>query len=421
MKKIFVSVGLVAVGAAGLQSANAQSMDASASPKIWNASATLRGFYDDNYTYSHNKSSSFGFQVNPSISANLALQQTDIGIRYTYGMYYYQKREDIGQNPIDHTHQADLWVDHAFNARWKANVTDSLAIGQDPKLLDGSGAVTRSGGNNLANRARVAVDTDWTPQFSTEIHYGNNLYIFSKNSYGDGVSAAALLNRIEQDGGIDFQWHFQPETMGFVGYDFTAVRYNGDAPIVASGYPYVSADRDHNSHYAYVGIQHQFTPSLKGMARGGVVDTDNYNDPVSPSTSLAPYADVNLTYTYLPGSYLQAGFTQNINSTDVAFQNGGNGGLTLYQQSSTFYADINHQFTPKLTGSVNSQYQYSSYKGGGGNGSGDNYVSVDLNLNYQIDTHLSANAGYNFGDLSSDISGRGYTRNMVYIGLGANY
>ncbi len=157
------------------------------------------------------------------------------------------------------------------------------------------------------------------------------------------------------------------------------------------------------------------------MARGGVVDTDNYNDPVSPSTSLAPYADVNLTYTYLPGSYLQAGFTQNINSTDVAFQNGGNGGLTLYQQSSTFYADINHQFTPKLTGSVNSQYQYSSYKGGGGNGSGDNYVSVDLNLNYQIDTHLSANAGYNFGDLSSDISGRGYTRNMVYIGLGANY
>ena len=49
MKKIFVSIGLAA-SAAGLSSVFAQGME-SATPKLWNVSGTLRGFYDDNYNY----------------------------------------------------------------------------------------------------------------------------------------------------------------------------------------------------------------------------------------------------------------------------------------------------------------------------------------------------------------------------------
>lgn len=404
-------------------------MEAAAPPKVWNVSSTLRGFYDDNYSVAHDKKGSFGFEVSPSLSANVALQQTDIGIKYTYGMYYYQQRAENGMNPIDHTHQADLWVDHAFNERWKGNVTDSFVVAQDPKLVDG-GAVTRVGGNNVANRAKASISTDWTRQFSTDTHYGNNLFVYSDSASTNNVPAgtdpsqAALLNRIEQNVGADLQWHFQPETMGFIGYAFSWVRYTGDQQI-AQPYlgviPYYSDARNYNSHYGYVGVQHKFTPSLSGQARGGASYTDNYNDPISASTSVAPYADINLTYTYVPGSYVQAGFTQDINATDVVAP-GSDGHLTQYQQSSVFYMDITHRFTPKITGSLISQYQYSKFQDGlYQNDTGDSSVSVGVNLTYQIDRHFSANAGYNFDDLSSSVPGRSYTRNRIYVGLGASY
>ena len=46
---------------------------------------------------------------------------------------------------------------------------------------------------------------------------------------------------------------------------------------------------------------------------------------------------------------------------------------------------------------------------------------LGLRLTYQINTHLSVDAGYNFDDVTSEIAGYSYTRNRVYLGLTANY
>ena len=443
MKKIFVSVGLAAAGVAGWSSASAQSLEAGATPKLWNVSASLRGFYDDNYAVAQNKKGSFGFEFTPSVSANVDLPQTDIGVKYTLGLYYYLQRANVGLNPLDVTHQGDLWVDHAFNERWKLNLADSLAVGQDPQLVQG-GAVVRVAGNNLANRAQATLNTEWTKPFSTATHYGNNLFIYQNNNNsptnGANPSNAALLNRIEQNAGIDLQWHFSPETIGFVGYNYSWVRYSGNAEIAipynAAPMPwlyYFSDNRDYNTHYGYVGVSHEFGPSLSGSARGGVSDTETLHEydiqhggpngylSGPSSTSLAPYADLSLTYTYLPGSYVQAGFTHNINSTDVATPSATTGLLTAYQESSVFYMDINHRFNSKLSASLLGQYQYSTYKEGAYNGEGDSTVRAGINLNYLINRHFSADVGYSFDDLISSIPGRANTRNRVYIGLTANY
>lgn len=430
MKKIFVSVGLAAAGAAGLTSAMAQSMEAGATPKMWNVAGTLRGFYDDNYSVSHDKKGSFGFEVSPSVSANLDLKQTDIGIRYTFGAYYYQQRADNGMDAFDYTHQGDLWLDHAFSGRVKLNLADTFAVAQDPQLVDG-GAVTRAEGNNLANHAKATLNVDWTRQFSTATYYGNDLYVYSANTttnalVGTDPTTAALLNRMEQRVGNDFQWHFQPETMVFIGYAYSWVRYTTDGQKIAEsqGAPpfadYYSDARNYNAHYGYVGMSHQFSPNLSGTGRVGATYTDLYNDPVSPTKSWTPYADLSLVYTYIPGSYMQAGYRQDINSTDVVAPDN-SGHLTQYQQSSMFYFDINHRFTPKVTGSLVSQYMYSSYKQGAYGGQGDSDVSAGVNLTYQINRHFSCEAGYNFDKLFSNINGRDNTRNRVYIGLGANY
>jgi hypothetical protein len=199
MKKIIVSVGLAA-GAAGLSSALAQSLDV-VSPKLWNVSANLRGFYDDNYTVGNSKKGSAGIEFSPSVSANLDLQQTDLGIRYTFGMYYYFQRERDGIDPLDYTHQADVWLDHAFDETLKLNLSDSIVIAQDPQLVQG-GSVVRVSGNNVANNAKLNLTKEWTRQFSTATHYGNNLVIYSYSgstndpTSGTNPSQAALLNRI---------------------------------------------------------------------------------------------------------------------------------------------------------------------------------------------------------------------------------
>ena len=171
MKNFFVTVGLIAAGTASLQAAYApeSSSSSSTSSDMWSVSGTLRGFYDDNYETASSgaKVGSFGFEFSPRVSLNVPLQQTELGIRYIYGLYYYQRREDLGENPIDQSHQFDLWVDHAFNECWQANVQDSFVIGQEPELIDpNTSLLRRVDGNNVRNTGTFTLHTDWTRHFT---------------------------------------------------------------------------------------------------------------------------------------------------------------------------------------------------------------------------------------------------------------
>src|SRR5208282_254676 len=98
-----------------------------------------------------------------------------------------------------------------------------------------------------------------------------------------GASLAGLLDRVEQSVAIDFKWHVGPETTLFVGYQLSIDNYIGNEPIAITPIItpsfngiYHSQDRDSLTHYGYAGIEHQFTANLGGMARGGVLYTDNY-------------------------------------------------------------------------------------------------------------------------------------------------
>ncbi len=440
MKKLFVSAGLVAVGATALQSALADSVT---SPKYWNVSATLRGFYDDNYAFGPGgNQGSFGIEASPSVSFHMPLQQTDIGLRYTYGLYYYQTRNDQGMNPFDQTHQVDLWVDHAFNERWHTQLNDTFAAGQEPELLNqnpatGQALPYRVSGDNISNHGTWALNTDWTRLFSTTLSYNNNFYdydnkgtivtpdgLFTPGGGGfGGASLAGILDRVEESVALDLKWHLQPETTAFVGYQFSWVNYTGNEPIAidyARGYVYHSSDRDSRTHYGYLGLEHDFTPNLSAQVRGGALYTDNYNDPISKSTSWAPYADVSISYTYLPGSYVQLGFTHDINATDQV-QPDSAGNITEYAESSVVYLDVNHRITSKLTGTAIGRVQYSTFQGGFANSLDETDYSLGFNLDYRINQYLSVDAGYNYDNVQSSVPGYAYNRNRVYLGVTANY
>ena len=431
MKKFFVSAGLAAIGVAGIQSALAEPT----SPKYWSVAATLRGFYDSNYNIQNNGQGSSGVEFLPSISLHVPLQQTDVGIRFTYGLYYYQDRQDAGVDPFDMTYQADMWLQHAFNERWNLKVTDTFAVGQEPELLNpnptsANATVLRANGNNISNQGNIALNTDWTRLFSTTVTYNNGFYDYQNtgatvDSSGNLTpSLAGTLNRIEQNAAIDFKWHIQPETTALFGYAFSWVCYTGNEPIAVVPITtptfngvYMSSDRDMRSQYLYLGIEQQFTPNLNGMIRGGANYADVYADPLFPSTSWSPYADISLSYTYRPGSYVQLGFTHDISSTDQVQPNSA-GQITQYMNSSVVYLDINHRFTPKLVGTAIGRVQYSTYVGGAASSSNQTDYGLGFNLAYQFNQFLSADVGYNYDNV---VGINAFTRNRYYFGLSVSY
>jgi hypothetical protein len=432
MKKFFVSVGLIAAGTASLQAAYAPDWD-STSASMWSVSGTLRGFYDDNYETAANgpaKQASLGFEVSPQFELNVPLQQTELGMRYIYGLYYYQKREELGQNPIDQTQQFDLWADHAFTERWQARVQDSFVMGQEPELIDPRLSVlTRTEGNNIGNTGTLTLDTAWTRLFSTALKYQNSFFDYQNSGATiatlatQGASYAGLLNRIDQTVSLDFQWHVAPETVAFFGGSFEWVNYTGDEPIAIdpiTSAVYYSSSRNSRSYYGYVGVQRSMLANLSFTAKGGVQYTDNYNDP-SGATALNPYADLSLIYTYLPGCYAELGFTQMQNATDQVSPDPSNGSIAMSTESSTVYASINHKLTAKLLGTVIGQWQHSVYNQGSYNNQADDYYSLGVNLSYSFNQHFSVDAGYNYDDLTSKIPGYNYTRNRIYLGVTATY
>jgi hypothetical protein len=434
MKKFFVSMGLIAAGTAGLRGAYApawNSMEAS----MWSVSGTLRGFYDDNYTTASSgpNRGSFGFELSPQINLNVPLQQTEFGARYAYGLYYYQEREDLaGQNPIDQSHQLDLWVDHAFTERWQAKVEDSFVVGQEPELLDPkTSLVTRTEGNNISNTGSVGVNTIWTRLFTTAFNYQNTLFDYQNsgatlsNIATNGASLAGEMNRIDQSVSLDLQWEVAPETVAFVGGAFEWVLYTGGELIAINptpfGLPYYYSDsRNSRSYFGYVGLSRSMLANLSFTGKAGIQYSDNYNDPLG-STSLNPYADLSLIYTYLPGCYAQVGFTQGENATDQISIDPNNGSIATYTESSTTYASLNHKLTPKLLGTIIGRWQHSIYNGGFYNNEADDYYSLGLNLSYSFTPHISADAGYNLDKYVSSIPNNSYTRNRVYLGVTAAY
>lgn len=461
MNKFFVSVGLAAAGTASVQIPSAHGQDLQ-DQRLWSVSASLRGFYDDNYDTLTTKKGSLGFEVSPTLNFSIPMQQTEFGMRYTYALYYYEDRQSAGVNPIDQSHQVDLWLDHAFTERWHAKLQDTLAIGQEPELLQG-GTPYRVNGNNVANTVTLAVNTDWTRLFSTAVTLQNKYFDFQDsghtvadlfpnatiygpsgpfnfppdpttygpyNGTGLGPSLAGLLNRIENSFALDLQWHVAPETMLFVGYQFQQVNYTGNEPIAynpyytgvpqQSGPPfYYSSDRDNRSHYGYVGIDQTLRENLSVNVRAGVQYVDDYKD-LLDSPSVSPYAQLSLIYTYLPGCYAQIGVNHGQNATDVASV-GTNGKITQSQESTAGYLTINQRITSKLLGTLILNAQYSDFRYGAYSSQPDVEYNLGVNFKYSFNKHFSGEFGYNFDDLQSGIDQRSYIRNRVYLGVGAAY
>src|SRR4026207_954233 len=97
MKKIIASAGLIAVSSTvGLQAQYAPSLTREEVSKPWSISASLRGFYDDNYLAAHKdvgKDDSFGIEFSPAGAVHFnPTDQSRLRLDYIYSLKWYEGR-----------------------------------------------------------------------------------------------------------------------------------------------------------------------------------------------------------------------------------------------------------------------------------------------------------------------------------------
>lgn len=427
MNRLITCASLAALGAATL---HAQAADPSSKP--WSVSAKLRGFYDDNYNtapsdpmpgFNAPKGESWGINFAPGVRYNLLRDQTTLVLQYDYDMRWFEARPE---NEIDDTHHGSIEFSHMFSERHKLDITDSLVYASEPSVIEPSGQQAtfyRSENDAWRNYAGIGLTSGLTERLGTRIGYSNSFYDYIE----DGpASRSAMLDRFEHLGSIDLRWQFQPTLVGLAGYQYGYVDYTSKDALYVTAVPGVTPPtgniRDQESHYGFAGLDYTASPRLSFQLRAGL----NYaRYPNSTADDLlAPYVDFGGTYEYLEGSRLSLGVKHDLRPTDVVQPdpNDASGqSVTMSQEATTLYALVSHKLTQKLRGNVRVSWQNAAYEGGAYDGETDNFVTLDASLEYALHRNLTAEAGYAFDTLSSDIDYRGYDRNRFFFGVRATY
>ena len=444
MKRICVSAGLLALGAASAHAQYAPGLSSMETTKPWSLSATIRGFYDDNYltlprtipgatpgTFVNGARDSFGTELSPSIAYNHSTADTLLSASYVYDWRYYLDRSGTS----DQTHQFNAMMNHEFSERYKLTLKESFVVAQEPTVLDQAVISTplRVAGNNVANTATADLTIQLTRLFDIHVGYGNSIYAYQENG-GDEAPAnsypsySAVLDRMDQTAAIDLRWKALPETTGVLGYQFENVDYTSPEYIIFPGFDpvtgaqifpgYRSSIRNSDNDFVYVGVDQSFSPTLNASIRAGGEYVDHYN---FHTHEISPYVDASLSYQYMPASTAQVGVKHIHNSTDVAGVVGTS--PVLDEESTAAYVSVTHRVTSRFTAGALAQAQYSTFDGGGStfNGKAENFYVFNLNLTYHFTPWLAGETGYVYNKLNTELNDRGYTRNEVYVGVRATY
>jgi len=425
MKRIINTAGLVVLGAASLQAVYGQGTVSSGDPaKPWSVSLDVRGFYDSNYLLDPAGAArhTWGTQVSPSANLNLPMDQTFIGAGFVYTLRYFANNPQGSPN-ADHTYQGNVKLEHTFNENYTVRASDTAVYAEDPTIVD-SAFIThpelREEQTGFHNTGHADLQAHFTPLLGANFAYNNNYYDYQSSVYGP------LLDRIEHLVSADARFQVQPDTVALLGYQFGYTDFTSNNPL--EGTTVAANSRDSESHYIYLGVDQTFSPHLTASARVGAEYTDYINDSFA-SGAWNPYGDGSLTWRYMEGSTVTLGVRHTRNVTDQAVTSGNSVGVSLQnlildQETTMVYANVNHQFTGKISGTLFGQYQNSAFSGtgsGGYNNDVDDYFILGANASYKINQYFTAQAGYNFDKLNSEIQGRGFTRHVVYLGVRATY
>jgi len=266
MKNILTTAGLAAVAVAGFQATSTAQTVTVDNSKWWQVYASLRGFYDDNYTIAPDEFAreSFGFEIRPGFSVGHQSEQTTLKLDGFYTGRWFEDRDD---EPWDHGFMADANGEHRLSENHILRLNDNFSYSSEPTLLDRGGPITllRADGTNMRNLGDLRYIGQMTPLFGLEIGYQNTWYDFESEGVG---SYSSILDRLEHLFRAETRWTLTPTLAGILGYWYEMVDFTDDE-FIGVGSPFKSDVRNSNSHYIVTGVDYTVSPHCFVSVRGG--------------------------------------------------------------------------------------------------------------------------------------------------------
>jgi hypothetical protein len=425
MKNMIYAAGLLTAGVASL--ALSTSLQAQDGTKRWTLGLGVRGFYDDNIFTRPDRTDpvsglplrleSWGIDVSPSINFDIPLEQGRLDFGYTYGLRYFTDRPG---DDIDHSHLFTGNFTHNFSPRYKLGISESFAMAQEPEQLATSAAGVptffRSNGDNIRNSGGIIFTAQISDPISLDFSYNNNYYDYDDPQYSQA------LDRIEHLIGANFRYQFRPTTFGLIGYQYGIYDYTSSRP---AGQLLDPQTKDQNSHFIFIGADHNFTPKFVGSARVGVqiAEWDQLGVALDQTeTQTTPYADASVTYTFSPGNSVRAGIKYQRNATDLFDEY-----LrpVLDTETASGYLTVTYKITEKLSVAGTGLIQNAKFFAPGSvvDGQDELYWNLGITFSYHFTRWLAGEASYYYDNLDSDIlqGWREYDRNRVFFGVRLTY
>ncbi len=401
MNKKIITLGVAAIGVAGVQAADAG--------KVWEVTASLRGFYDDNYTTSPDQlaEESWGIEVSPGINFTLG-EGTDMEFSagYAFGMRYYEDRESDNE---DYGHELGISLDKKFSDTSVLLLSNGLVVAQEPEILNG-GTPLRIEGDNLRNTFAARYRRVLSGSTGVDIGYGNSIFDYEEQYH------SALLDRSYNEVSLDV-FYGMAETEYYAGYRYSSTDFEGDV-LQVPGLVFNPAARSNHAHAGYVGARHQLDKNILANVRAGVQNVDYYDFDLMPGLipedESSPYVDARMEWEYAEGSKLVAGATLARGATDLQAAD---------QEISSVYAQLLHKISGRVHGTLTGRFQDAEISGGGErlDGKEESLLLLGASLTYAVADNIWAEVSYNYDELDSDVPYRSFERNYLSVGIGTTY
>ena len=401
MNKKIITLGVAAIGVAGVQAADAG--------KVWEVTASLRGFYDDNYTTSPDElaEESWGIEVSPGINFTLG-EGTDMEFSagYAFGMRYYEDRESDNE---DYGHELGISLDKKFSDTSVLLLSNGLVVAQEPEILNG-GTPLRIEGDNLRNTFAARYRRILSGSTGVDIGYGNSIFDYEEQYH------SALLDRSYNEVSLDV-FYGMAETEYYAGYRYSSTDFEGDV-LQVPGLVFNPAARSNHAHAGYVGARHQLDKNILANVRAGVQNVDYYDFDLMPGLipedESSPYVDARMEWEYAEGSKLVAGATLARGATDLQAAD---------QEISSVYAQLLHKISGRVHGTLTGRFQDAEISGGGEglDGKEESLLLLGASLTYAVADNIWAEVSYNYDELDSDVPHRSFERNYLSVGIGTTY
>ena len=401
MNKKIITLGVAAIGVAGVQAADAG--------KVWEVTASLRGFYDDNYTTSPDElaEESWGIEVSPGINFTLG-EGTDMEFSagYAFGMRYYEDRESDNE---DYGHELGISLDKKFSDTSVLLLSNGLVVAQEPEILNG-GTPLRIEGDNLRNTFAARYRRILSGSTGVDIGYGNSIFDYEEQYH------SALLDRSYNEVSLDV-FYGMAETEYYAGYRYSSTDFEGDV-LQVPGLVFNPAARSNHAHAGHVGARQQLDKNILANVRAGVQNVDYYDFDLMPGLipedESSPYVDARMEWEYAEGSKLVAGATLARGATDLQAAD---------QEIGSVYAQLLHKISGRVHGTLTGRFQDAEISGGGEklDGKEESLLLLGASLTYAIADNIWAEVSYNYDELDSDVPHRSFERNYLSVGIGTTY